>query len=147
MLVTKGFISGAVFVVVGVAFLVAAYAGYDMGTAGRMGPGYFPVLCGASLAAVGLLSMITGHRESDARPGRIHLRPLLLVVLSLGGFALLADRAGMVISLGFAVFVVTLARRDISLPARLVLTAVVTTAAVLLFRVLLSVPIPVWPGM
>jgi hypothetical protein len=47
-------LAGGVFVVVGVAFAVAATR-YELGTALRMGPGYLPAVLGALLAGLGLV--------------------------------------------------------------------------------------------
>ena len=47
-------LAGGVFVVVGIAFAVAATR-YELGSALRMGPGYLPLVLGAVLAGLGLI--------------------------------------------------------------------------------------------
>ena len=42
----KDFVSGAMFTVTGAAFAWNAATAYTVGTAGQMGPGYFPMVLG-----------------------------------------------------------------------------------------------------
>jgi len=56
----KDFWAGLMFIGTGAFFAVFAYGNYQMGTAVRMGPAYFPFLLGGLLAALGLLVFIEG---------------------------------------------------------------------------------------
>jgi hypothetical protein len=66
----KDFWSGVMFVGVGAFFLIWAVANYQMGTAVRMGPAYFPVLLGGLLAVLGAIvlmgSFVIGASGSEA---------------------------------------------------------------------------------
>jgi len=78
----RDFCSGLVFVVIGVAFAVGAMR-YPMGTSARPGPGYFPLLLGAVLAALGavvLFKSLTIEQEGGDPIGVIAWQPLLAVV-------------------------------------------------------------------
>ena len=55
----KDFFAGVMFTVVGVAFAWGATT-YNVGTGARMGPGYFPLMLGIVMAAIGLVIMFTG---------------------------------------------------------------------------------------
>ena len=48
----KDFFSGLVFTLIGASFAYGATS-YNIGTAARMGPGYFPLLLGVILALIG----------------------------------------------------------------------------------------------
>jgi hypothetical protein len=50
----KDLLAGLMFIAIGVIFTVGAY-NYSMGTAARMGPGYFPRILGVLMAGLGLL--------------------------------------------------------------------------------------------
>jgi Tripartite tricarboxylate transporter TctB family len=50
----KDLLAGLMFIVIGVIFTVGAY-NYSMGTAARMGPGYFPRILGSLMVFLGLL--------------------------------------------------------------------------------------------
>ena len=65
----------------GLFFLVWAYAHYQMGTAVRMGPAYFPVVLGGLLAVLGLLVFIEGFAlESSGEPLQLPFSFLDLVI-------------------------------------------------------------------
>ena len=50
----KDLLAGLMFIVIGVVFFVGAY-NYQMGTAARMGPGYFPRILGGVMAGLGVI--------------------------------------------------------------------------------------------
>lgn len=50
----KDLLAGLMFIVIGVVFFVGAY-NYQMGTAARMGPGYFPRILGGVMAVLGVI--------------------------------------------------------------------------------------------
>jgi len=52
----KDFFAGLLYAVVGGAFAIGA-TGYNLGTAARMGPGYFPLMLGVLLGVIGLYIM------------------------------------------------------------------------------------------
>ena len=52
----KDFFAGLMYLVVGGAFAIGAY-GYNVGTAARMGPGYFPMILGILLVGVPALGI------------------------------------------------------------------------------------------
>jgi putative tricarboxylic transport membrane protein len=91
----KDFWAGAIFVAVGAAALWFG-AGYERGTAGAMGPGYFPRALGILLAAIGAACMIRAARGPKSGLGAWPLRKAALVLLSVAAFAVLVRGAGLV---------------------------------------------------
>jgi hypothetical protein len=63
---TRDFYAGLLFVAFGVVALVMAQS-YSIGTAARMGPGYFPRLLGILLIGLGAVQAIVGIRTSAPR--------------------------------------------------------------------------------
>src|ERR1700704_3215761 len=61
----KDFWAGLMFIGTGLFFAIFAYANYQMGTAVRMGPAYFPFLLGGLLAFLGALVLIEGFALQD----------------------------------------------------------------------------------
>ena len=57
----KDLLAGLVFIVFGLAFAIAA-SRYQLGTAFRMGPGYFPVVLGGCLVLLGRADRRGRHR-------------------------------------------------------------------------------------
>src|SRR5919112_6830204 len=95
----KDFAAGLLYMAVGTAFAVASW-GYRMGTASRMGPGYFPFWLGILMAAIGAL-VLFGALRAHAEPETVErwaLKPLLVIVASVVVFGLLLTTAGLVVS-------------------------------------------------
>ena len=89
----KDFWAGLMFIGTGVFFAFWAYAYYQMGTAVRMGPAYFPFVLGGLLAFLGLLVLIEGFAfEGTGEP--LHL-PFNIVdlILAVAIFAVLLELA------------------------------------------------------
>ena len=78
----QNLVAGLMFSSTGAAFALGARE-YDMGTAGRMGPGYFPLVLGVILAVLGILiafqSFGSQRRESEDI-GDIAWRPLCFII-------------------------------------------------------------------
>ena len=95
----KDFASGLMFVLVGLGFSFVA-RGYSMGTAAKMGPGYFPFLLGLVLALLGAivtLGSLSTKGEED-QLARWDLKTLLWILGSVVLFGLLLKPLGMVLS-------------------------------------------------
>jgi Tripartite tricarboxylate transporter TctB family len=61
----KDFWAGLMFIAFGVFAAIWAYANYQMGTAVRMGPAYFPTVLGGLLAFLGVLVLIEAFALED----------------------------------------------------------------------------------
>jgi hypothetical protein len=61
----KDFWAGLMFIAFGLFAAIFAYANYQMGTAVRMGPAYFPAVLGGLLAVLGLLVLIEAFALED----------------------------------------------------------------------------------
>jgi Tripartite tricarboxylate transporter TctB family len=140
----KDFWTGVMFIALGVIAMVVS-RNYSVGTAGRMGPGYFPLLLGSLLAVIGLALVVRSFVIDGAPLERIALGPLCLIVLSVILFGALLQRAGLVIALIVVIGVSALASRQ-SRPLEVAaLAAVVTAFSVAVFVYGLRLPLPVWP--
>ncbi len=140
----RDFYAGLIFAAFGVVALVMAQS-YALGTAARMGPGYFPRLLGILLIAGGSLQALIGLRSKAADPLDWHWRPLLILLASVGLFILLAPRLGLVIAGLALVFVSSIASREFHWRAALLVGLLQGVGAAALFIYGLGVPLPVWP--
>src|SRR5690606_30942189 len=96
----QNFWSGVMFVVVGLVFAWFA-TDYQMGTAARMGPGYFPfwvAIIMAILGAVIALSSLSPKAE-ETKVAKFDWRSLFLVLGSVVLFGLLMRPLGLYVSL------------------------------------------------
>jgi hypothetical protein len=91
----RDFFAGVIFLSFG---LCAVLVGrdYPMGTALHMGSGYFPFILGALLLILGAIISIKSLVIAGDAIESIGLRPLFLVLLAVGAFAVSVDTIGLV---------------------------------------------------
>lgn len=118
---------------------------YRIGTLGQMGPGFFPILLGLLLAALGLkISLAPTPTEPRLLP-RPPWRAMVLIALGIGLFAATIDRLGLIIATASMVYVVSYADLRTTWRSAIMLSVTVSTAAVFIFIWLLDLPIhAVW---
>ena len=90
-----GLWSGLLFIGTGAAAIVMA-ADFRLGSALRMGPGYFPAALGGILILLGIVVLAKGLKDPQPILGRWSLRALVLLPLSLVLFGVLMEYAGFV---------------------------------------------------
>jgi hypothetical protein len=142
----KDFASGLLYIVLGIAFATASY-GYRMGTASRMGPGYFPFWLGVLMAVIGAMVLL-GSIRYDAKPETMQrwaLRPLFIILGSVVVFGLLLETLGLVLSLIVLVVGSSLASHEFTWRATLINAAVLVAFSLVVFVYALSLQFPVWP--
>jgi hypothetical protein len=137
---------GILFIAVGIAFMVLAY-GYRIGTPARMGPGFFPIVLGGILVALGLsLSIPALIRNGEPLP-RLGLRPLLTVLVAIVVFALLLQPLGFVLSAVVLVLIGGFADPELRRVESVGLALLLTAFSVAIFVVLLGLPFNLWPNL
>ena len=140
----KDFLAGLLFIAFGAIAVIEA-AGYPIGSTMRMGPGYFPVVLGALL--IGLGAVISGYAVAvrEDRPlGRIGLRPLVLITLSLLAFAFLLGPLGLVPAIIGTVVVSCIGGYEFRLYETLMLAVGLAVFCVLIFYIGLGLPFVLW---
>jgi Ca2+/Na+ antiporter len=133
--------------VFGIGAIVIAWS-YPLGTASEMGPGYFPMLLGGVLALIGLVTSATAIlRPEQSEPvGAWPIRALVLILASVLLFAVLIDRAGLVISVAVLVIGSRLASSEkSSWVDTLLMLLLLCALAVVIFIYGLELPMSVGP--
>jgi Tripartite tricarboxylate transporter TctB family len=141
----KDFWSGIMFLVFAAAAIITASA-YSLGRAGRMGPGYFPIMLGCALALIGVILVARSVVVSGEPVGRLHPGPLIIVALAVVVFGLTIQPLGLVISLMLVTVMACLAgreRRPLEIAA---LTVAMAVFSVGVFVFALRLPLPLWPS-
>ena len=137
-------LAGGIFVLIGGAFVVGSL-GYELGTPLRMGPGAFPLLVGATVAALGLAivgkGLIAGEVVSF---GAVPWRAVAVIVLAVLFFGLTVRRIGFVPASAVTAFLTTLASRRVRPLTAVAVAAGLTVASTLIFVVGLQLRIPLW---
>ncbi len=114
----------------------------DGGTLAMMGPGYLPrVVCGL-LIAVGLAVGVGALRQRAEGIDPVKLRPLLVITLSIVGFAYAATHAGFVLASLFLIIAGSLADPGGKWRSTLLLAAGLTIFGALVFVYGLGVQVP-----
>jgi hypothetical protein len=142
----KDFYAGLLFMAFGAAFMWGATY-YSMGTAARMGPGYFPVVLGGVLIGLGALIFLNGlaPTSEDGRIGAFHFKPAVLVLGGIAAFALLLRTVGFVAAILAIILVSSLASPESRLKESLLSAIVLCLASLAIFVYGLNLQFPVWP--
>jgi hypothetical protein len=135
--------AGAIFVAFGAYFAISSVAQLRLGTAFRMGPGYFPLFVAGLLTALGLAIIVRGLSRTSSPFGSIAWRGLVLLTLAPALFALTVERLGLAISVMLTVLISAFASRQMGLVTALATAVVLTVFCVLVFSYGLGVPVPI----
>jgi hypothetical protein len=152
----KDFFSGLMFMVMGVAFAWGA-TNYTIGEGARMGPGYFPLMLGVLLTAIGLFvtfEALVVETEDGEKIGGAAWKPLLFIIganivfgILLGGLPSFGIPAmGLVIAIFALTFIAALAGEEFKLKEVAILAVILAVGSYLAFIVLLKLQFPVWPS-
>jgi putative tricarboxylic transport membrane protein len=139
----KDFWSGVIFVIFGLAAVIIG-RDYSMGSAGRMGPAYFPTILGAILTLIGLIGVVRSMIKSGGPVGRFAVREIVLVMLSVALFGFLVRGAGLAISVIVLVMVSGFASIKFKIGPFLAVAVGLAIFAVLVFTKGLGLPMPMF---
>jgi hypothetical protein len=142
----KDFWSGLMFCGFAVVGLLAA-RGYSLGAAGKMGPGYFPLLLGGVLALLGIV-LIARSIVLDGEPlPRFHVLPLAVIAVAVCLFGVLIEPFGLVIALAVLTMLSAWAGPQFRWLEAAALTAVLIVFSIGVFVYALGLSLSVWPSL
>jgi hypothetical protein len=144
----KDFWTGTIFMFFG---LAAVFIGrdYTMGSAGSMGPAYFPTMLGSLLALVGLIAVGRSFFRRGEAIGRFYIKELVLILLAVILFAILMRGAGLVPAAIVLIVLSAYASPKFRWGESLLLACGLAAFSVLIFIKLLGLPMAVlgpWLG-
>ena len=139
------FWAGAVFGGFGLFVAVYAATQYRMGSALRMGPGYFPTWIGAMVVVLGLVLMLSALRFDGPPLARLRLRPTVLVLGAAIAFGYLLKPLGLVAATMVLVLIGAAGGHEFRWREVLLLAAALAAFAVGVFVFGLGLPFPLWP--
>jgi hypothetical protein len=142
----KDFFSGILFMGFGMAALMISRS-YVVGTASRMGPGYFPRAIGILLIVLGAWLSVLSFRSSREAPKVVwRWRPLAIVLFSVCLFPWLTDYLGLIATSLLLVFVSSTASPEFRWKEALTSGVILGVAATAIFVYGLTIPLPIWPA-
>ncbi|NTI78478.1 tripartite tricarboxylate transporter TctB family protein [Rhizobium rhizogenes] len=139
----RDFAAGVMFLAFGLVGAIVG-RGYEMGTAGRMGPGYFPALLSGGLILFGIIIGFRGLAFDGETIERMAFRPLLAVVGSVAVFGLTLDRLGLVVAVALVTLIMAFATTSRRWVEVIVSAAVMSLFCVLVFVVGLDQQMKIW---
>ncbi len=128
----------------GLVFMIGAL-NYQMGSAARMGPGYFPALLGGLMAVIGSVLFFRSLVTKGGGLSPIPLRLLFFVTVSLLAFGYLLPPLGLVPALAILIVLSAFAGHEFRVGEVLLLCAVLIILSVAIFAKGLGLPFPLWP--
>jgi len=142
----KDFWAGLMFVGTGLFFVVWAVTNYQMGTAVRMGPAYFPTVLGGMLTVLGLIIMLGSFAIQGEAVAKFHFRPLIFITLGVVLYGYLMKPLGLVGATAGLVYVGALGGHEFHWKEATVLYVILILFSWLVFVKGLSLPFPLWPA-
>jgi len=143
----QDFWSGVMFVVIGLGFAWKATS-YSMGTAARMGPGYFPHWLGIIMAILGAVIVLTAIRPKAVETSidKLDFKILGIIIGAIVVFALSLRPIGLVISLFMLVAISSFASHEHSWKVTVANATFLVLLCWLSFVKGLKLVFPIWPA-
>jgi hypothetical protein len=140
----KDFWAGVLFILVGAAAIVLG-SRYNLGTAARMGPGYFPRILGMLLIVLGGIIAARALRLHGPAIPAWRWWSTLVVLGSVVLFGLIVHTAGLALSTVILIALASAASSEFRWKEALVSGLFLAVLAVGVFIVGLKLQLPIWP--
>jgi hypothetical protein len=138
----KDFWTGIIFLFFGSAAVILGLD-YPMGSAGRMGPAYFPTVLGGLLILVGTIGVIRSFLAHGEPVGKFYIKEIVLILVAVLLFGFLMRKAGLVPAVLVLVLMSAYASPKFTWGASLLLAVGLAVFAVVVFVKLLGLPMPI----
>ncbi len=142
----KDFWAGLMFIGVGVFFVVWALIHYQMGTAVRMGPAYFPTMLGGLLAFLGLLTLVESVAMVGPPVPKFSFRPLILISVACVAYGYLMKPLGLILATAALVFIAAFGGHEFRWKEVTILYLALIVFSILVFVKGLTLPFPICPN-
>ena len=141
----RDFWAGLMFIAFGLFFALWAWKNYQMGSAVRMGPAYFPTVLGGLLTFLGVLVLIESFAMEGPKIAPMKFRPLILISVACVLYGYLMKPLGLVIATAILVFVSAIGGHEFKWKEVTILSVLLIIFSVLVFVKGLTLPFPLWP--
>lgn len=142
----KNFWSGIMFLVSGLFFAIWAESHYQMGSAVRMGPAYFPVVLGYLLAVLGAIILLTSFTVKGPRVPTFYLRPVLFISIATVLYGYLMKPLGLILATAALVYVSAYGGHEFKWKEATILFVILALFSWIVFVKGLTLPFPIWPA-
>lgn len=143
--ISKDLLAGLIFIGFGLAFGYASL-NYQVGTAFRMGPGYFPLLLSGIIIFLGVIILLQSFATAaeEGPIGGVPWRGLALIMAALVFFGFTVRGLGLLPSLFITSFMSASASRQTSLAGAFLIAAMLTVICLLIFVWGLGMPLRIF---
>jgi hypothetical protein len=139
----KDFWTGVIFLVFGLSAVLIG-RDYEMGTAGKMGPAYFPTVLGGLLSIIGGIAVFRSFKRVGEQIEKFHLKELFIVLAAVVLFGVLMRGAGLAPAAVVLIMISAYASPQFKWHEALLLALGMAGFAVLVFVKLLGLPLQVF---
>lgn len=140
----KDFYAGLMFFSVGLFAMILAF-GYPLGSASRMGPGYFPRVLGGILMALGAILSIRSFWDKGEPIAPFAWKAIALVLGAVCLFGAIVMIVGLVIATTVLIFISGYASREFNVKESIISSIVLSAVAVGMFIIGLKLQFPIFP--
>jgi len=141
----KDFWSGILFVAIGTAAVVLG-SKYNLGTAARMGPGYFPRALGILLIVLGAIVALRGLRLNGSPIPKWKWRPIVIVLGSVVLFGQIVQTVGLALSTIILIVLASTASHEFRWKESIIVAVLLSALSVGVFIIGLKLTLPIWPS-
>ena len=141
----KDFWAGVMFIGFGLFFMIWAMIYYQMGTAVRMGPAYFPTVLGGLCALLGAFVLFGSFAIEGPPVPEFSYRPLILISVGCVLYGYLMKPLGLVIATAALVYISALGGHEFKWKEVSILFVILIIFSVLVFVKGLTLPFPICP--
>ncbi|OGQ08573.1 MAG: hypothetical protein A2026_12105 [Deltaproteobacteria bacterium RBG_19FT_COMBO_46_12] len=143
----KDFNAGLLFILLGISTTVLARS-YPIGTAAKMGPGYFPFILGFMLTVLGFVISLKSlsKRRGVRKRALIRFRPVVFVLSSIVLFGLLLLPLGLLLSTLLLILISSMASDEFKMKVAILNAFVLLIVVLIIFVYFLQFQIPVLPA-
>ena len=142
----KDFWSGVMFIGFGLFFLLWAVFHYQMGTAVRMGPAYFPAVLGGLLAFLGAVIFLESFAVEGPPVPKFHFRPLVMITIGCVAYGYTMKPLGLVGATAALVFISAAGGHEFKWKEVVILYIILIVFSWAVFVKGLTLPFPMWPA-
>jgi len=143
----KDFWSGIMFAAIGFAFaIVVKVYEYPMGTASRMGPGYFPFVLGNALGILGLIILLKSLVTNGGVVSKFAWRPIAWILGGVIIFGLTVKMVGLALAIVTLVIIASFGGHEFKLKEQLIAAVILAAFSIGVFVYGLKLPFPIWPS-
>lgn len=138
----KDFLTGLIYLFVGTGALIMSQE-YEMGTAVKMGPAYFPTLLSGLLMVIGVISVLRSFLKSGSPIGVVAWKGIFMISASTILFGAIVRGAGVLIALPVLVILSASASTRFSWKTSIAEAVGITLFCIVVFLKGLGVPLPI----